>query len=68
MNSPEKGLADSDAFPSHMDATCGMTYREWLAGMAMQGYLASGVRSPELSAWIVKAADALITELAKPRD
>jgi len=44
----------------------GMTLRQWYAGLAMQGYLASGCEqeNPEfrLSAWAFAIADAMIAE------
>ena len=44
----------------------GMTYRQWLAGMAMQGILRDNDASPTMTATLsVKFADALIQELEK---
>lgn len=60
-------LSDSIALPVTVDGYDGMTYRQWAAGMAMQGILASepvppfGVGGAAIQA--VKAADRLIDEL-----
>jgi hypothetical protein len=47
--------------------TVGITYRQWLAGMAMQGWLASWPlkdgdipNMKELAKWSYKAADAML--------
>lgn len=63
-----------EARPHPMDATIvinessgGMTYRQWLAGMAMQGLLANDSdRRPEnIAKDAVEYTDALIAELNK---
>jgi hypothetical protein len=48
----------------------GLTKRELIAAMAMQGYMASDCRgeAADFAAWSVKQADALLAELAKPRE
>ena len=59
---------DNSAFPERAwPSTRGMTYREWLAGQAMAGLLASSVvQTCEKAARnSVMCADALIAELAK---
>lgn len=62
---------DDNAFPS-MSGTRGLSVRAELAKAAMQGLLAN-TRMPvfepysDMAAWAVKAADALIEELNKPR-
>lgn len=45
-----------------------MTYRQWLAGLAMQGICASSdanVKSENIASWAVDQADAIISELNK---
>ena len=66
-------LADKPAYPVPNDANAnqpmGMTYREWLAGRAMQGLLANHKFAdiPDIpksvARWSVNHADALIAEL-----
>lgn len=43
----------------------GLTLREYFAGQALQGYLASmgGVDAPQAAKWAVDYADALVREL-----
>ena len=71
-------IADKPAYPVPNDANLneqeGMTYREWLAGMAMQGFLANGrfADIPDIpkrvALWSVSHADALIAELEKTNE
>jgi len=72
-------LSSQPAFPvcSSTEEHPGMTYRQWLAGMAMQGLLSKQgsagrqtadeiEQSPDKCAeWSVQYADALIKELEK---
>lgn len=62
------------AFPQHpgqeeVPVFGGLTIREHFAGLAMQGLLAHSLAGErpdaELANWAVKAADALLAELAK---
>jgi hypothetical protein len=49
-----------------METYGGLTKREWFAGLAMQGLLASGeIDVGTVTSWAVGYADALIAELAK---
>lgn len=74
-------LDGGPAFPSVADEECssverGMTLRDWFAGQAMQGELASqnkadGIWSSAsnvhgLAAWAYLVADAMIAERSKP--
>lgn len=55
-----------NAFPCSMETYGGLTKREWFAGLAMQGLLASGeIDVGTVTSWAVGYADALIAELAK---
>lgn len=47
----------------------GMSLRDWFAGMALQGILASGDKSKRevLAGWSYQLADAMLVELAKDR-
>ena len=74
---------DTPAFPEvlvpngkggTLDSYTGLTKREWLAGLSLQGILSSGMQencmpiSPETAALIsVKYTDALIVELNKEK-
>lgn len=65
-------LADQQAFPipgsEINNPEPGMTYRQWLAGLAMQGILAARPNPKEWSEYAeacVDMADALIAELEK---
>lgn len=56
---------DLPTFPI-MGVSMGLTKREWLAGMAMQGYLSTQLEQPEfVAAQCVLYADALLAELEK---
>lgn len=64
-------LQDGLSYNSHVDA--GLTKRELFAAMAMQGLLASWgnhdvTDSGDLASDAVRAADALIAELSKPKE
>ena len=64
-NPPKDG---GPAFPTSMVSTVpGLTKREWLAGQALAGYLASytGDDIPAAVSDVVAYADALLAELAK---
>lgn len=54
------------AFP--VGSYAGMTLRDWLAGMAMQGLLAGdSSNTPDVCAeWAYKYADAMLAEKSKP--
>lgn len=66
-----KQIGEQPAFPLdyYLGANLGMTYRQWLVGMAMQGMLAQtawrAVGDDQFAAWVVKQADAVLDELAK---
>lgn len=71
MNRP----GDWTAFPSdRSNDTPGMSYREWLAGVALQGILANPredfarLTSVGAAGMAVEYADALVAELAKKRE
>lgn len=55
-------------FPSgslHIVEHDGMTYRQWLVGMALQGLLAHGRHPNDAGRYAVESADGAIAELEK---
>lgn len=66
-------IGDYAAFPVHSDmeheSICGMSYRQWLVGMAMQGIAANDCSTEwawkEIAMHAVDAADAVLAELEK---
>lgn len=60
---------NTQAFPNNPDCQQGMTLREWLAGMALQGILASSQKILEMNISVeitaVKYADRLLIELER---
>lgn len=62
-------LPNEPAFVGILDNTLqyvpGLTKREYFAGLAMQGFIASGKADGDFAEWSVKNADALIAELNK---
>jgi hypothetical protein len=69
-NKPVVGVVGTFPVADDVEAE-GMTYREWLAGLAMRGFLASGKFAdiPDIpktvARWSVSHADSLIAELEK---
>jgi hypothetical protein len=66
-NKPVVGVVGTFPVADDVEAE-GMTYREWLAGMAMQGLLANSDRDADFEGYAkdsVRFADALIAELEK---
>lgn len=63
-------IGNQKAFPSYDGGDVyfdGMTYRQWLVGMALQGLLA-GVpdkRPSDIARWAREHADAVLSELEK---
>ena len=60
--------ANDPAFPvDYAYEHPGLTKREWLAGLAMQGLLCNSVTNPvlEVASHAIRHADELIAELAK---
>lgn len=70
-NEPAYPIPASDLSGSY-EAAPGLTIREHFAGLAMQGLLASpsydGQQFTTIAHDAVEAADALIAELAKPKE
>lgn len=65
-----KQLAGQCAFPTGCDGDPGLTKREWLAGLAMQGILARGQGphvSHDIASDAVSQADAMLEWLAAPQ-
>lgn len=64
-----KKLGAECAFPTGAEGDPGLTKREWLAGLAMQGVCSNEHHSMTnfgtVAGWAVKQADALLAELAK---
>ena len=57
---------NSSAFPDEF--TCGLSKREWFAGMALQGILANSVevvKSPFAEMYALQAADEILKQLAE---
>jgi len=59
------GKDGGNAFPDVMGNNSGLTKREWLAGLAMQGLIVHGTFMHETAEKAVKYADALLKELGK---
>ena len=69
--STAKQIGNREAFPSSCaegPVAYGMSYREWLIGMAMQGMLASANYDFDGMDDAIKNADAILAALAKETD
>ncbi len=69
--SSQKITGHEGSYTEHYKAQKGMTYRQWLAGLAMQAFISSGLNTGawddymDLAKSSINAADALIAQEAK---